>query len=918
RLALLAGVAAEPARCLRNAALFFGIGVQDVPLPDEGMAGSQAYYLFWQQRLKAGGGSGLPRVAGATPAANAASWPAAARAVPGALAVAAGPSPAAGLAQALAAPFAQARYQVEDAPAPAEADLEALKAGLVKSLPFQSEIYLPTAKLPLTEQVSGLRRVNSLIRPENLAASQQRFEALRQRLQAQGLKRVFVIGNGPSLKQTDLRLLKDEVTIGFNGIFLHEHFTPTIYVVEDHLVAEDRVREIHDYECPVKVFPSYLGYCIRPQANTIFLNHLPRVSYPVDTDFSAEAGRITYTGGTVTYTGLQIAASLGAEEIILIGVDASYQVHQVSRDTGYGTGVLTSQADDTNHFDPRYFGKGYRWHDPNVHTMLQAYRKARNWARGRGVAIRNATLGGQLEVFPRVDFHELFPRPQVWPRLAVVDFTSVERLSATGVVKKNLLQGWPKASQFHLWADEKARLIAFQSVPHDLYADGADDESVWPAFRSLVEYDPEVLYLRPTLDREPMTAVQLVAAATLGKPWLVHYMDDWLVKARHVRSAPVARAHAEVMGWLFRHAAQVLSICDKMSEHLVRTWDLPAHRVASIHNTMQPCEARRRPGTDPTVRTVRFFGGLEPDMGLGTLQRLAAEVERVNAAGTLPWRLQLEIVTGAHAIQKHQATFAPYAGTRLLPQLPDYQDYLDALASSDLNLICYNFDATSLDYVRFSLANKLPELLSVPAPFMAIGHGGIGTMELLRDAGYPLTVTDEGFDLAAAMRLAFEPSEAQVEAYQAAMKALREEFSAEKHRFGLHSLMRRAATEGLAAGLPPPPLAALSTIVHAAQARLKNSQDLDCLMRLPLVPAAVLQPALARVRVHGLEWTVREEFKLLGNQAGKAEQLAAGDTALQARALAFLIASLGHDRYQAVNDVVRAWLRQAFALPAAA
>ncbi|NDY90486.1 HD domain-containing phosphohydrolase [Ideonella livida] len=42
RLALLAGVAAEPARCLRNAALFFGIGVQDVPLPDEGMAGSQA------------------------------------------------------------------------------------------------------------------------------------------------------------------------------------------------------------------------------------------------------------------------------------------------------------------------------------------------------------------------------------------------------------------------------------------------------------------------------------------------------------------------------------------------------------------------------------------------------------------------------------------------------------------------------------------------------------------------------------------------------------------------------------------------------------------------------------------------------------------------------------------------------------
>lgn len=152
----------------------------------------------------------------------------------------------------------------------------------------------------------------------------------------------------------------------------------------------------------------------------------------------------------MTYTGLQIAASLGVEEIILIGVDASYKVHNVERSDTYDTGVLTSKEDDTNHFDPRYFGKGYRWHDPNVHTMLQAYRKAREFGRDNGVRIVNAGIDGELGVFPRLDYHHLFEPEQAFPRLAVLDFTSVNRLCATGIVKRNLLAGYPRSSQLHV------------------------------------------------------------------------------------------------------------------------------------------------------------------------------------------------------------------------------------------------------------------------------------------------------------------------------------------------------------------------------------------------------------------------------------------------------------------------------------
>lgn len=869
-------------------------------------AGSgSSYYRFWLDRLtRTTASAAAPAAPKVTPEPPVLHEFLAVRASPPG-----SPSLHARMRQDLAAAFTPHAYRLVDEPLPTPSTMEAVRESLVKTSPFSGAIYQPTQKISPADQVRGLRRVRQLAAPEHLAVSAERFRLLREWVRQRGARRVFVIGNGPSLKRTDLSLLKDEITIGFNGIFLHEHFTPTIYVVEDHLVAEDRVREIHDYVCPVKVFPSYLGYCIDPQDNTIFLNHRSRISYPVDTDFSADAGRITYTGGTVTYTGLQIAASLGVEEIVLIGVDASYEVHNVDRSDSYGTGVLTSKEDDSNHFDPRYFGKGYRWHDPNVHTMLQAYRKAREHGRRHGVRIVNAGIGGQLEVFPRVDYHQLFPVDRVFPRLAVLDFTSVSRTSATGVIKRNLLRGWPGASQFHVFADDGSRLKAFQSVPNDLYAVGADENSAWPALRSLIEYDPQVLYLRPTEDRIPMTVLQAVAATILDRPWVVHYMDDWLQKAGQRRGAAFGEAQRELMRWFFAGASQVLSICDKMSAQLVREFGLPRERVHAVHNLLpdDPPRPRVRAAGDDAERLVRYFGAIEPDMGLATLVDFARRVHRHNAARPAQ-RLRFEICTGAHAITAHAGAFEGLDGVQLVPQLPDYADYLEAIGSSDLNLICYNFDGASLAYVRYSLANKLPELIASGVPFLAIGHPEIGTLELLAQHGYPLCARDEGYDFDALMRQAFTPDAAELQAWRDSVKALRQEFSVENNRHRLHALLRAAAAAGVPPGRSAPPRDAVRRISGVIARHPKHWGEVDIMLALLWLPRPLLHTALQRVRTHGLEWSVRDESAALATELAQGH-LAAAPQALQARGLAFLIASLGDKRFSAVNNPVRDWLR---------
>ena len=66
-------------------------------------------------------------------------------------------------------------------------------------------------------------------------------------------ERCFLIGNGPSLKHTDLSLLKNEFSFGFNRIFLAAeelNFTPSCLVSINDLVIEQSAQEFRALEMP--------------------------------------------------------------------------------------------------------------------------------------------------------------------------------------------------------------------------------------------------------------------------------------------------------------------------------------------------------------------------------------------------------------------------------------------------------------------------------------------------------------------------------------------------------------------------------------------------------------------------------------------------------------------------------------------
>lgn len=221
-------------------------------------------------------------------------------------------------------------------------------------------------------------------------------------------QRCFVVGNGPSLNNLDLTLLKDEFVIGSNSIYLNKLVSCDIIVVEDRLVFEDSISDIvrsvnSPIICPHDLKNKTLQKAIGEKILWIpFQRVLGRFK---KRNFVKRNNLLFFWGGTVTYLSLQIAYYLGFDEIVLIGMDMSYTIPSDATISG---SVITSNSEDPNHFNGSYFGKGKRWHLPDTERMQRNLERARNILEGEGIKVVNATCGGNLKGYTRVDFNALF------------------------------------------------------------------------------------------------------------------------------------------------------------------------------------------------------------------------------------------------------------------------------------------------------------------------------------------------------------------------------------------------------------------------------------------------------------------------------------------------------------------------------
>lgn len=212
-------------------------------------------------------------------------------------------------------------------------------------------------------------------------------------------KRCFIVCTGPSLLANDLDALQNEICFSMNSIFKIFSSTtwrPTYYCLIDPGVYDVISKDDNFINMKNALIPDLF----LKRYGRLSLKHY--IQFPLDANelkwhnltnapikFTDNAEALIFDVATVTYTLMQIAVYMGFKEIYLLGCDCNYSGEK-QHFSDYGLKVGNSNIIENN--------------------LMLAFSAAKKYTDTHGIKIYNATRGGNLEIFDRVNFDTLFER----------------------------------------------------------------------------------------------------------------------------------------------------------------------------------------------------------------------------------------------------------------------------------------------------------------------------------------------------------------------------------------------------------------------------------------------------------------------------------------------------------------------------
>lgn len=215
-------------------------------------------------------------------------------------------------------------------------------------------------------------------------------------------ERCFIVATGPSLTIEDIESIKNEFTFAVNScfrVFERTDWRPSYYVITDQKFIQDMGDELeknnHEIEC------AFCGEEVQWNKEGIFrLNtsqryqNLPSrgllrklINAFKDNFMSSDVSKGIISGHSVVFSVLQIAEYMGFSEIYLLGTDCNYSGKLQYSELTSHTHVNKPNAAD---------------------LMIVDYLYAkRHFDKSQKTIVYNATRGGMLEVFQRVNLDDI-------------------------------------------------------------------------------------------------------------------------------------------------------------------------------------------------------------------------------------------------------------------------------------------------------------------------------------------------------------------------------------------------------------------------------------------------------------------------------------------------------------------------------
>lgn len=212
----------------------------------------------------------------------------------------------------------------------------------------------------------------------------------------------WIIGNGPSVRLDDLAAIPaGDVVFAFNRFYLSYPDQP---LRETYVISAD-AQMIDDFGQEMIGRSDGLPLFCRPRDALSHLHGRFVALTPGDSHlpvFSTDPAHFVSVGGSSVFVALQMAWYMGLRDIRLYGMDYSFNM-VLNHDPRYAGLVAVN---DGNHFIENYRGDR-PWYPPAWGDIATGFLNARIAFELDGGRIVNATRGGRLETFPRMNFDEI-------------------------------------------------------------------------------------------------------------------------------------------------------------------------------------------------------------------------------------------------------------------------------------------------------------------------------------------------------------------------------------------------------------------------------------------------------------------------------------------------------------------------------
>lgn len=222
-------------------------------------------------------------------------------------------------------------------------------------------------------------------------------------------ERCFLIGNGPSLSPDDLHMLKDEYTFGTNmvyKIFEQTDWRPSFHCVSDSIYATRLRDELYNnVKSPLFTIEKTYHKMTKRTLDTTYVHTIASERYKVKGNMFAYC----MVKATVLSLAAEFAFHMGFSEIYLLGVDCTNPHAAGGHFTDNYTTKEIAQT-DISRIKTRMNRENVTTDQIGEHIIdrsLVVYRLLKKYADRHGIKIYNATRGGNLEVFPRVNLEDV-------------------------------------------------------------------------------------------------------------------------------------------------------------------------------------------------------------------------------------------------------------------------------------------------------------------------------------------------------------------------------------------------------------------------------------------------------------------------------------------------------------------------------